>query len=174
MKVILLSLAAVFASAALGQRITGSDECVQSCYQISTAVTQCSDLSDTGVISCICPNTTATSQLNACNDCLNTLQGISDFEKNSITTLHDACANGGSTAGLSSAQERASSLLSASSTGSSSAPTGTVARSAASSLSTGLSSAASAATASPTGAASKTGASLAGLALAGLVAAAAL
>lgn len=52
--------------------------------------TECPDLTDTGVISCICPNSTQTTQLDACHGCISSLTGITDVETNSINTLFNA------------------------------------------------------------------------------------
>merc|ERR1711939_39510 len=90
----LVLLALSLPLAAYAQRITGDSTCVNSCYQISVAVTQCPDLTDSGVISCICPNATQVAQLDQCHGCISSLQGVSDLETNSINTLYGACSNG--------------------------------------------------------------------------------
>ncbi|KAK9896165.1 hypothetical protein P389DRAFT_171195 [Cystobasidium minutum MCA 4210] len=97
-------LAALLPLAAYAQRITGDSACVNSCYQISVAVTQCPDLTDSGVISCICPNATQVAQLDQCHGCISSLQGVTDLESNSINTLYGACANGTTSASSSGAR----------------------------------------------------------------------
>jgi len=119
----LLAAAAVVSPLVGAQRITGDQACVSACYNISTAVIQCPDLTDPGVISCICPQPDRVSLLDSCHGCIDTLSGITDLEKTSINTLYGACSNASTTA--SSGSTSMSSTSGSVASGSTSSPSAT-------------------------------------------------
>ncbi|KAL7008760.1 hypothetical protein EMMF5_001506 [Cystobasidiomycetes sp. EMM_F5] len=92
------AVAVLAATGAIAQRITGTDSCVNACYNVSVAVTKCSNLTDAGVVSCICPVSSQVALLNTCHSCINSLNGTTAYEVSAINSLFTACSTNGSSA----------------------------------------------------------------------------